>query len=231
MMRILWVGLFATLLSAPAGGQDGPSTADLVKALRAGGHVIVFRHGATHADQADTDPLHPENVAQQRQLNDKGRADARAIGEALRRLQIPVGRVVTSVFNRAVETGKLIGGADVLPSPDVTEAGWWSPRPRTTAAPRRCASSPPPCRPPAPTWSSSPISRTSSTPSARTGSRCARARRACSSPTATAFAWWRVCRPTNGRSSRRMGANKRRVLRCFHLSPLAGRGRRAKRVG
>ncbi len=123
MMRILWVGLFATLLSAPAGGQDGPSSADLVKALRAGGHVIVFRHGATHADQADTDPLHPENVAQQRQLNDKGRADARAIGEALRRLQIPVGRVVTSVFNRAVETGKLIGGADVSPSPDVSEGG------------------------------------------------------------------------------------------------------------
>jgi hypothetical protein len=27
--------------------------------LRAGGYVIVLRHGATHADQADTDPLNP----------------------------------------------------------------------------------------------------------------------------------------------------------------------------
>jgi hypothetical protein len=26
----------------------------------------VFRHGATHADQADTDPLNLDNVAKQR---------------------------------------------------------------------------------------------------------------------------------------------------------------------
>lgn len=118
------IGLLAAmLLSLPAGGQEAPASADLLKALRAGGHVIVFRHGATHADQADTDPLHPENVAQQRQLNDKGRAEARAIGEALRKLQVPVGLVVTSVFNRAVETGKLVGPGAVSPTLDVTEGG------------------------------------------------------------------------------------------------------------
>jgi broad specificity phosphatase PhoE len=115
--------LAAMLLSVPAIGQEAPASADLLKALRAGGHVIVFRHGATHADQADTDPLHPENVAQQRQLNDKGRAEARAIGEALRKLQVPVGLVVTSVFNRAVETGKLVGPGTVSPTLDVTEGG------------------------------------------------------------------------------------------------------------
>jgi phosphohistidine phosphatase SixA len=121
---IFGIGLFAAmLLSLPVRGQDAAGSADLVKALRAGGHVIVFRHGATHADQADTDPLHPENVAQQRQLNDKGRAEARAIGEALRKLQVPVGLVVTSVFNRAVETGKLIGPGAVSPTLDVTEGG------------------------------------------------------------------------------------------------------------
>jgi broad specificity phosphatase PhoE len=124
-MRVVFgAGLLAAmLLSLPARGQEAPASADLLKALRAGGHVIVFRHGATHADQADTDPLHPENVAQQRQLNDKGRAEARAIGEALRKLQIPVGQVVTSVFNRAVETGKLIGPGAVSPTLDVTEGG------------------------------------------------------------------------------------------------------------
>jgi phosphohistidine phosphatase SixA len=119
----LAAGLFAALalVSGPACSQPAPS--DLVAALRAGGCVIVFRHGATFTDQADTDPLHPENVAQQRQLNDKGRAEAKAIGEALRKLQIPVGQVVTSVFNRAVETGKLIGSGDVVATLDVTEGG------------------------------------------------------------------------------------------------------------
>jgi phosphohistidine phosphatase SixA len=124
MRGVFGAGLLAAmLLSVPAIGQEAPASADLIKALRAGGHVIVFRHGATHADQADTDPLHPENVAQQRQLNDKGRAEARVIGEALRKLQVPVGHVVTSVFARAVETGKLIGPGAVSPTLDVTEGG------------------------------------------------------------------------------------------------------------
>jgi hypothetical protein len=30
--------------------------------LRGGGYVIVFRHGGTHADPADTDPLNPGHV-------------------------------------------------------------------------------------------------------------------------------------------------------------------------
>jgi phosphohistidine phosphatase SixA len=123
LMRVVLAGLFAalTLMSWPAHSQPMPS--DLVAALRAGGYVIVFRHGATFTDQADTDPLHPDNVAQQRQLNDKGRAEARAIGEALRKLQIPVGQVITSAFNRAVETGKLIGSGNVTATLDVTEGG------------------------------------------------------------------------------------------------------------
>jgi hypothetical protein len=34
-----------------------PAQPDWVTALRGGGCVIVMRHGATHQDQADTDPL------------------------------------------------------------------------------------------------------------------------------------------------------------------------------
>src|SRR6476620_2122640 len=36
---------------------------NLVQALRAGGIVIVVRHGATFPDQADTDPLNFDNIA------------------------------------------------------------------------------------------------------------------------------------------------------------------------
>jgi phosphohistidine phosphatase SixA len=96
---------------------------EAVNALRGGGHVIVFRHGATHADQADTDPLNPANIEKQRQLNDQGRALARAIGEAMRKLNIPVGQVVTSQFNRAVETGTLLGFGAVTSTADITEGG------------------------------------------------------------------------------------------------------------
>src|SRR5215471_5906527 len=85
----------------------------LVGTLQQGGYVIVFRHGATNRDQADTDPLHPDNVAQQRLLSDKGREVARQVGDAFKTLGIPLGKVYTSKFNRAVETGKLVSGGDV----------------------------------------------------------------------------------------------------------------------
>ena len=82
--------------------------------------MIVFRHGATHQDQADTDPLNFANLDKQRQLNDAGRAKAREIGEAFRKLKIPVGQVHTSMFNRAIETGKFAFG-EAMPTPDLTE--------------------------------------------------------------------------------------------------------------
>jgi phosphohistidine phosphatase SixA len=107
--------------SATASAPSEP-TAGLIEGLRAGGHVIVFRHGATHNDQADTDPLNPENVAKQRQLNDGGRQLARDIGDAFRKAGIPVGEVRTSNFHRAYETGMLAFGKAVK-SVDVTEGG------------------------------------------------------------------------------------------------------------
>ena len=52
----------------------------MLQALRAGGNVILVRHGATFSNQADTDPLHLDNVAAQRRLNEKGMAAAKAFG-------------------------------------------------------------------------------------------------------------------------------------------------------
>jgi phosphohistidine phosphatase SixA len=125
-MRVIRLALFCALfscLSAAAHSQTAPSQPEWIDALRQGGHVIVFRHGATYSDQADTDPLNIKNVAQQRQLNDDGRALAKAIGEAMRKLRIPVGEVQTSMFQRAIDTGTLLGFGDVKSSPDFTEGG------------------------------------------------------------------------------------------------------------
>ena len=122
--------------------------ADLVNALRGGGYVVVMRHGATNADQADTDPLNvdqPGNEARQRHLNDKGRATARAWKESFRKMGIPIGKVYSSKFFRAQETAKLAFG-DPVTTFDVTEGGQVvSPNEnnRRTAALRKMAATPP----------------------------------------------------------------------------------------
>jgi broad specificity phosphatase PhoE len=81
--------LMTVLVAITAWAQDAATVQDILTKLRAGGHIIVVRHGATHADQADTDPLNLDNVAKQRQLNDKGRADARAFGDVLKQSGVP----------------------------------------------------------------------------------------------------------------------------------------------
>jgi broad specificity phosphatase PhoE len=110
------------LLVSPAFSQTLPSQR-VLEVLRAGGYVIVVRHGATHADQADTDPLNLDNVAKQRQLNDNGRADARALGEVFQAAGVPIGKSYSSRFFRAVETARLIGGKEPQATLDVSEGG------------------------------------------------------------------------------------------------------------
>jgi len=105
---------------APAASVQTPDDAALARALHAGGHVILIRHGATFNDQADTDPLHLDNIAAQRQLNDKGKALAKAFGEALRGAGVPVGKVYSSKFHRAYETAALAGFTDIETTVDLT---------------------------------------------------------------------------------------------------------------
>ena len=120
--RVL-VLLVVALAVGSAWGQSAPPVDDVLQMLQGGGYVIVFRHGATHPDQADTDPLNLDNVAKQRQLNDKGRADAKAVGEVFKATGVPIGRSYSSRFNRAVETARLIGGKEPQATLDVSEGG------------------------------------------------------------------------------------------------------------
>jgi len=59
-------------------GRAATDDTNVVQGLRAGGSIIVVRHGATFPDQADTDPLNFDNIAAQQNLNDKGKALAMA---------------------------------------------------------------------------------------------------------------------------------------------------------
>lgn len=82
----------------------------LVAALRGGGYVLYFRHAATDFGQNDDRMTGYEDCATQRNLIDKGRADARAIGAAVRKLAIPADEVLASPFCRTMETAQLIFG-------------------------------------------------------------------------------------------------------------------------
>ena len=115
--------LLAVTTGALAIGLPAQAQPDWVTALRSGGYVIVMRHGATHQDQADTDPLNLANVTRQRQLNDAGRAKAKEIGAAMKKLGISVGQVITSQYFRAIETGRLLGFGEPQPTADVSEGG------------------------------------------------------------------------------------------------------------
>jgi broad specificity phosphatase PhoE len=117
------VAAFLGVLCAGSAQASSTSDRDLAEALRNGGLAIVVRHGATFVDKADTDPLNFDNVIAQRNLNDKGKALARAFGEALRRASVPVGTVYTSKYNRAYETAVLAGFKDIERTADLTEGG------------------------------------------------------------------------------------------------------------
>jgi phosphohistidine phosphatase SixA len=79
----------------------------LVLALRAGGYVIVMRHASSPPTPPDPAQADADNVQHERQLDEAGRTSARAMGEALRRLRIPVGQVLSSPTYRALDTVRL----------------------------------------------------------------------------------------------------------------------------
>ena len=64
--------------------------------LRAGGFILYFRHADTDQTQRDARTGNVDDCASQRNLSDRGREHARAIGETIRALGIPIGAVLAS---------------------------------------------------------------------------------------------------------------------------------------
>src|SRR6478736_2729385 len=95
--------------SAPAPGGQLQGRA-LLSALRAGGFILYFRHTSTDFGQNDERMTGYEDCATQRNLTDAGRAEARAIGDEIRALGIPIGEVLASPFCRTMETARLVFG-------------------------------------------------------------------------------------------------------------------------
>jgi phosphohistidine phosphatase SixA len=117
---LAWFALLGVVSTPSVHANPKP---ELVSELLRGGLVLFVRHLNTEPDQADTDPLHLDNVRAQRQLTAEGRERATALGAALRTLGIPVERVLSSRFKRALDTAELLGLGPVEGSLELSEGG------------------------------------------------------------------------------------------------------------
>jgi hypothetical protein len=124
LRQIAVIALLLLCTSEPVlAADDTPPGEALVHSLRQGGFNIYFRHAATDWSQSDQvrgagdwtscDP------ARIRQLSDEGRRTAREVGDAIRALGIPVGKVLASPYCRTVETATLMDLGPVETTTDV----------------------------------------------------------------------------------------------------------------
>lgn len=92
--------------------QDKLSGAELLSALRDGGHVIYIRHAKTFKDYADqADPnMKLDDCETQRQLSDEGKQQAKDIGAGFEAQEIPIDQIITSEYCRAYQTAEIAFG-------------------------------------------------------------------------------------------------------------------------
>ena len=86
-----------------------PAWADPWAELAKPGAVVLFRH-ATAPGVGDPPNFQLDDCSTQRNLDSRGREEARKIGERFRQQGIPVGAVLTSQWCRTRETAKLAFG-------------------------------------------------------------------------------------------------------------------------
>ena len=122
------VVLAVLLIVAP--GVAAAQSDDAWAALAKGGHVAVIRHGnAPPGYGGDPPGMKMDDCKTQRNLDDIGREQARAIGEAFRKRGVRVDRIVASPMCRCQETGQLMAVGSVETS--------WSLLPDTGPSPVR----------------------------------------------------------------------------------------------
>ena len=78
------------------------------KGLRAGGHVALLRHADAPGGFGDPPGFRVDDCATQRNLSEKGRADAEKIGSRLKREGIAFEKILSSPWCRCIDTAKLL---------------------------------------------------------------------------------------------------------------------------
>jgi phosphohistidine phosphatase SixA len=108
-MSHIRLALFALVLALsvathPARADDTAAWA----ALRAGSHVALMRHTDAPGGAGDPPGFRLEDCATQRNLSDKGRADAAKIGARLKAEGIRIEKILSSPWCRCMETARLL---------------------------------------------------------------------------------------------------------------------------
>ncbi|MGM0521541.1 MAG: histidine phosphatase family protein [Pseudomonadota bacterium] len=112
--RHITLSLVLAILGAlPLGAQANEA---IWQALEEGGLVMLMRH-ALAPGIGDPPGFERGRCETQRNLSEEGRAQARAIGEAFRERDIPIGAVYASRWCRALDTAELMEVGDVVPAP------------------------------------------------------------------------------------------------------------------
>ena len=105
MTRLALIALAIALIAAPAAGDDAR---EAWTALVNGGHVALIRHGNAPPGYGDPPGFKIDDCTTQRNLDDRGRAQARALGSAFRQHGVPVDKVLSSPWCRCLETAELL---------------------------------------------------------------------------------------------------------------------------
>ena len=96
---------------------NGP---EIVAKLKKGGHVLLLRHMTTVRSPDQWGGVDYDDCATQRVLSEEGKQQARTLGEAFKRLNIPVGTVYVSPYCRCRETALLAFGKEGTESETLT---------------------------------------------------------------------------------------------------------------
>jgi phosphohistidine phosphatase SixA len=115
------------LTVAPSFAADDSTAA--WAALVQGGHVALIRHGNAPPGYGDPPGFKIDDCQTQRNLDERGRAQARALGEAFRNHGVRVDRILSSPWCRCLETARLLAVGPVEMS--------WALIPMESSAPER----------------------------------------------------------------------------------------------
>jgi phosphohistidine phosphatase SixA len=109
-MRRMRFVIFAVLLGvcSPAQVAGADDVANAGKALRAGGHVALMRHADAPGGFGDPPGFRVDDCATQRNLSEKGRADAAKIGVRLKAEGMAFEKILSSPWCRCIDTAKLL---------------------------------------------------------------------------------------------------------------------------